>query len=34
MVLAVGDGQLMSLAGHLVFGVATGLVVHALVRRG
>jgi uncharacterized membrane protein YagU involved in acid resistance len=34
MVLAVGGAQLMSLAGHLVFGVATGLVVYVLARRG
>lgn len=33
MVLAVGDTQLLSLMGHLVFGVATGLVVYVASRR-
>jgi hypothetical protein len=32
MVLVIGDMQIDSLIGHLVFGVATGLVVHALMR--
>jgi hypothetical protein len=34
MVLAIGDMQLMSLAGHAVFGVTMGLVVSYLARRG
>jgi hypothetical protein len=34
MVLVIGDMQVMSLVGHLIFGVATGLVFHLLVRRG
>jgi hypothetical protein len=33
MVLAIGDTQLMSLMGHAVFGVATGLVVYVVARR-
>jgi uncharacterized membrane protein YagU involved in acid resistance len=33
MVLAIGDMQVMSLMGHLVFGIATGLVVYLAVRR-
>lgn len=33
MVLAIGGDQIMSLVGHLVFGVTTGLVVFALLRR-
>lgn len=34
MVLVIGDMQVMSLVGHIVFGVATGLAFHLLVRRG
>ncbi|CAN5505789.1 hypothetical protein BH20CHL7_BH20CHL7_04930 [soil metagenome] len=34
MVLAVGEPQVMSLIGHLIFGVATGLVLFAAVRQG
>jgi hypothetical protein len=33
MVFAIGDMQLLSLMGHVVFGVATGLVVHFATRR-
>lgn len=33
MVLAINDTAIMSLIGHLAFGVATALVVYALARR-
>lgn len=33
MVLAIGEMQLMSLFGHLVYGVAVGLVAYLMLRR-
>jgi hypothetical protein len=33
MVLVIGDAQVISLIGHLVFGITTGLVLYALARR-
>jgi hypothetical protein len=33
MVLVIGDAQVISLIGHLMFGITTGLVLYALARR-